>query len=151
MNWVMASFAYAVAATVTLAGFWPGAGLCSQTPLTEPFRLLYPYPSFGPPGAQAAAAVVPGAPPDPEPDPPPDPVLLVFEGEPPHPTMTKTWIANANEQKIERKDRNIRGPRLAEYDAACPASFCFNQAAKFSDPRFAIRIGRRRSRLLLKH
>ena len=129
MNWVIGADAYAVAVTVTLLGFWPGAGLCTQTPLTDPFRLLYPYPSFAPPGAQAAAAVVPGAPPDP--DPPPDPVLLFFEGEPPHPTITKTWIANANEQKIERKDRNIPSPRLADYDAARPASFCFEESTKF--------------------
>jgi hypothetical protein len=112
VNWVTGAEAYAVAVTVTLPGFWPGAGLCNQTPDTEPFRLLYPYPSFGPPGAQAADAVVPGAPPDP--DPPPDPVLLDFEDEPPHPAMTRTWIANANKHKMDRKERNIRDSRRAE-------------------------------------
>jgi len=45
--------------------------------------------------------------PPPLPDPPPE-LVVVFEGEPPHPTMTRTWSANAIEQRRERSSRNMR-------------------------------------------
>ena len=111
---VMASLAYAVAFTVTLLGLTPGAGLCNQMPLIEPFWLLYPdsdppHPGLlllgSPPNTELLP--LPGIPPDP--DPPPDPVLVV-EAEPPHPAMTKTCSANAKKQTTERNGRNIRTP-----------------------------------------
>lgn len=96
----------AVAFTWTWLGFSPGAGLCSQTPVIDPFWLLYPYP--GPLHSEPLAL----ADPPPEPGLLPPPLTVVgFEVEPPHPMMTRTWSANANEQRKERKSRNIRYPR----------------------------------------
>jgi len=73
---------YAIAFTWTLLGFWPGEGLCNQTPVIVPFSLLYPYPE----PLHPALLVFPDPPP--LPDPPPE--LLAAESDPPHPVMTKT-------------------------------------------------------------
>jgi len=115
----MASAAYAVAFTVTLAGFTPGAGVCNQMPLIEPFWLLYPDSDPPHPGL-----LLLGSPPNtvllPVPDPPlepgllPLPLALVFlEIEPPHPITTKTWNANVNKERKNRNRRNTKTPPYA--------------------------------------
>ena len=105
----MELFVYAIAFTWTWPGFSPGEGLCNQMPSIVPFRLLYP--DSKPPHAELLGSPDPPPPvPPPLPDPPPEPGLLVIKGEPPHPAMTKTWSANANEQRKERKNRNMWRP-----------------------------------------
>ena len=100
-------------------------------PVTEPFWLLYPDPD--PPQAVVLAAPdplpEPDPPPDPEPLPEPEPLpppllVVVFEGEPPHPMMTKTWSANANTQSRERKERNMRYSRYADMRCSAPRLYC---------------------------
>jgi len=133
----MAAVAYAVAFTVTLPGFSPGAGFCNQMPVTEPFWLLYPDSAPPQPGLLLLGdpPITGEPPPEPDPpplpDPPPEPGLLplplpvlVFEGEPPHPTITRTWSANAKEEKKERKSRNIRKYRYTDVRCGVPSLFC---------------------------
>ena len=122
----MAAVAYAIAFTVTLLKFSPGAGLCNQMPVTEPFWLLYPDSAPPQPGLLLFGdpPITGDPPPEPDPplpEPPPEPGLLppplpvlVFEVEPPHPTMTRTWSATANEQRKERKSRNTPVPTYAD-------------------------------------
>jgi hypothetical protein len=52
------------------------------------------------------------------PDPPPEPGLLVIAAEPPHPAMTTTWSANANEQRRIRKSRNNSTLRIPQMQPA---------------------------------
>jgi hypothetical protein len=122
----MVAVAYAVAFTVTLLGFSPGAGVCNQMPFTEPFWLLYPDSAPPHPGLLLLGDP-PMTEPPPLPDPPPEPGLLppplpvvVIEVEPLHPTIIRTWNANANPQEKERKNRNTRYSST-RMDAVCPA------------------------------
>jgi hypothetical protein len=74
-------------------------------PLIEPFWLLYPDSDPPHPGL-----LLLGSPPKtellPAPDPPAEPGVLVFDGAPPHPVMTKR-SATAKEQRKQEKGRNI--------------------------------------------
>ena len=113
----MADLAYAVAFTSTWLAFSPGAGLCNQMPVTEPFWLLYPDSDPPQPGLLLLGDPPITGDPPPPPDPPPEPGLLLLplpmvEVEAPHPTMTTAWNANANEQRKERRSRNIRVPTM---------------------------------------
>jgi hypothetical protein len=105
---------YAIAFTWTWLGFPPGGGLCNHTPVIVPFWLSYPYPV----PLHPELLSLPDPPPLPDPpllpDPPPEPALLVVESEPPHPAMTRTWSANANEQRKERKSRNTQHSLCAD-------------------------------------
>ena len=129
----MAAVAYAVAVTVTLLSFSPGAGLCIQMPDIEPFWLLYP--DSLPPHPGLLSAGFPPKTPDPLPDPLPEPVPeplpepvpepglvvlteLLFEAEP-QPAMIRTWSAIATEQTTERQSFTCGIPN--RMDAACPA------------------------------
>src|SRR5580698_3596371 len=104
VHWLMAALAYPVALTWTWLGFSPGEGLCNQMPFTEPFWLLYPDPE--PPHTEALPLGDP--PPETGPVPP-----VVVEVEPPHPAMTNTWSANANEQRKKRKRLDMMHSRHA--------------------------------------
>ena len=109
----MAAVAYAVAVTVTLLSFSPGAGLCIQMPDIEPFWLLYPD-SF-PPHPGLLSAGFPPKTPDPLPEPVPEPGLVVltellFAAEP-QPAMIRTWSAIATEQTTERQSFNMWHPQ----------------------------------------
>lgn len=110
----MAALAYAVAVTVTLLSFSPGAGLCIQMPDIEPFWLLYPD-SFPPHPALLSAGFPPKTPVPPLPDPLPElglvPTALAFEVDEPQPEMTRTGSAIATEQTTERQSFNIRHPQ----------------------------------------
>jgi hypothetical protein len=125
----MAAVAYAVAVTVTLLSFSPGAGLCIQMPDIEPFWLLYPD-SLPPHPGLLSAGFPPKTPdplpeplPDPLPDPLPEPLPepvpepglvvlteLLFEAEP-QPAMIRTWSAIATEQTTERQSFNMWHPQ----------------------------------------
>jgi hypothetical protein len=115
----MALELYAVAFTWTVPGFGPGDGLCNQTPVIVPFWLLYPNPE----PLHTEALLLP------EPLPLPDPLLLLPLPEtvplPPHPVKSKTWSANANEQRKQRKSRNMRYSfSHAQVRCSLPNLFC---------------------------
>ncbi len=132
----MASLAYAVAFTVTLAGFTPGAGVCNQMPLIEPFWLLYPdsnppHPGLLLVGSPPKTVVLPVPdPPLPDPPlPPPEPGLLMVEGEAPHPAITRTWSANTKEQRRERRIRNMGYPDVQILRCSLAGLYCFRFTA----------------------
>jgi hypothetical protein len=88
----------------------------------EPFWLLYP--DSTPPHAELLALPVPPLPDPPLPEPPLEPELLVIEGEPPHPAITKTWSANAKEQRRERKSRDMPYTRHTKVRCGLHSLFC---------------------------
>jgi hypothetical protein len=69
-------------------------------PVIAPFWLSYPDPAPVHPEPLLGVGVGAG-------------VLPAVEVEPPHPARTKIWSANANEQRKERKSRNMRYTRYA--------------------------------------
>src|SRR5579859_3818976 len=107
----MVAVEYPFAFTVTLLGFSPGAGVCNQIPLMEPFWLLYPdsappHPGLGLLLYPMVGSVALCGPLLPLPE-----LGLVLLAEPPHPLRNKTSSATVKTQREEGKSLIMRYSR----------------------------------------
>jgi hypothetical protein len=126
-------------------------GFCNQTPdiaPSVPVSTPAPVPDPAPlpdPLADPDPAPLPDPAPDPDPEPVPDPVpvpapgpeLLVFKVEAPHPARTRTWSASPNEQKNERKGRNMRYSPVRRMGCGLPSLGCPKSTAYSAGKRTA--------------